>query len=139
MRGIDVIGNLYRSKRVRCSFMGSGLLVNHPVADTIVKPWLRRLVDSHENRQDVRAFRRTCTPKLAHAAAQRLEPFPRPARIAWSRGDRLFPDTDAERLAATLPDCEVHWIENARTFLMIDQPDALVALIRPFLARLTNL
>ena len=137
--GIDVIANLYRSKRVRRSFMGGGLLLNHPVDDTIVKPWLRRLVDSHENRKDVRAFLRACRPKLAHAAAHELETFPRPALIAWSRGDRLFPDADAERLARTIPDCELHWIENTRTFSMIDQPDALVALIRPFLERLSSL
>ncbi len=137
--GIDAIANLYRSKRVRRSFMGAGLLLNHPVDDTIVKPWLRRLVDSHENRKDVRAFLRASRPKLAHAAARELETFPRPALIAWSRGDRLFPDADGERLARTIPDCELHWIENTRTFSMIDQPDALVALIRPFLDRLSNL
>ena len=108
-------------------------------------PWLGRLVDSHENRKDVRAFLRTCQPKVAYAAAKELESFPRPALIAWSRGDRLFPDLDAERLARTIPDCELHWIENTRTFSMInqsdalDQPGALVALVRPFLERLSNL
>ena len=136
--GIDLIANLYRSKRVRRSFVGGGLLLNHPVDDTIVKPWLRRLVDSRENRKDVRAFLRTCRPKLAHAAAKELETFPRPALIAWSRGDRLFPDADAERLARTIPDCDLHWIENCWTFSMIDQPDELVALIRRFLERLSN-
>ena len=136
--GIDLVANLYRSKRVRRSFMGGGLLLNHPVDDAVVGPWLRRLVDSHENRRDVRAFLRACRPKLAHVAAKELESFPRPALIAWSRGDRLFPDADAERLARTIPDCELHWIENTRTFSMIDQPDALVALIRPFLERLSN-
>ena len=100
---------------------------------------VRGFADSHENRKDVRAFLRTCQPKVAYAAAKELESFPRPALIAWSRGDRLFPDLDAERLARTIPDCELHWIENTRTFSMIDQPDALVALVRPFLERLSNL
>ena len=100
---------------------------------------VRGFADSHENRKDVRAFLRTCQPKVVYAAAKELESFPRPALIAWSRGDRLFPDLDAERLARTIPDCELHWIENTRTFSMIDQPDALVALVRPFLERLSNL
>lgn len=134
--GIDAIANLYRSKRVRRSFMGAGLLLNHPIDDAIVRPWLTALVDRRANRGDVRTFLRSCSPRLAHAAAKQLENFPHPALIAWSRDDRLFPDADAERLAETIPDCELHWIENARTFSMIDQPDALIAILRPFLERI---
>ncbi len=126
---------LYRTRRGRRSVLGAGLLLNKPIDDAIVEPWLTRL-SRPENQQDVRFFLRHCKPGLAHEAAAALATFPRPALIAWSRGDRLFPDADAERLAATIPDCELHWIEHAKTFSMIDQPDELVNIVRPFLEKL---
>ena len=110
-----VIAALYRSARVRRSFLGAGLLLNHPIDDAIIEPWLTRL-SRPGNQQDVRAFLRRCKPRYAHEAAARLASFPRPALIAWSRGDKLFPDADAEGLAATIPECALHFIENTRTF-----------------------
>ncbi len=130
-----LIAQLYRSPRVRRSFLGAGLLLNKPIDDAIVKPWLEGL-RRPGNQKDVREFLRRCRPSLAHTAAKQLETFPRPALIAWSRGDVLFPDADAERLAATIPDCELHWIEDTKTFSMIDQPEALLAVVRPFLERI---
>ena len=130
-----LIATLYRSARFRRSFLGAGLLLNHPIDDAVVEPWLTRL-GRPGNQQDVRAFLRCCRPRLAHEAAEQLATFPRPALIAWSRGDKLFPDADAERLAATIPDCELHFIDNTRTFSMIDRPDELVAIVRPFLERI---
>ena len=40
-------------------------------------------------------------------------------------------------MAATIPDCELHWIEGAKTFSMIDRPDELVSIVRPFLEKLS--
>lgn len=130
-----LIAQLYRSRRVRRSFLGAGLLLNKPIDDAIVKPWLEGL-GRPGNQLDVRAFLRRCRPRLAHDAAAALASFPHPALIAWSRGDILFPDADAERLAATIPDCELHWIENTKTFSMIDQPEALLAVVHPFIERI---
>ena len=35
-----------------------------------------------------------------------------------------------------IPDSELTWIEDTKAFSMIDQPERLVAVIRPFLERL---
>ena len=129
-----VISALYRSRRIRRSFLGAGLLLNHPIDDEVVRPWLLGLA-APENQRDVRAFLRRCKPHFTHEAAEQLARYPGPTLIAWSRGDKLFPDADAERLAATIPNAQLEWIEGCRTFSMIDQPEALVALVRPFLER----
>jgi pimeloyl-ACP methyl ester carboxylesterase len=129
---IDLMGLLYRSKRVRRSFMGAGLVVSH-VDDEMIAPYFDRIAGDREARRDMATFIRGCRPSLTHAAAERLATFPRPVLLAWSRGDVLFPEADAERLAATFPDAELTWITDSRTFSMVDQPDQLLASVRPFL------
>ena len=49
--------------------------------------------------------------------------------MAWSADDEFFPVEDGRRLAAALPNAQLHVIENARTFSMLDQPDRLADLI----------
>jgi pimeloyl-ACP methyl ester carboxylesterase len=67
-------------------------------------------------------------------AADRLRTFDRPALIAWSADDRVFPVADAKGLADDLPDARLALIEGARTFSMEDQPKRLAALIGEFIA-----
>ena len=59
----------------------------------------------------------------------RLGGFTRPALVAWSADDAFFPVEDGRRLATTLPNAQLHVIEGARTFAMLDQPDRLAELI----------
>ena len=66
-------------------------------------------------------------------AAERLPGFDKPVLLAWATDDRLFPLSDAYRLAERLPDARVERIEGSRTFSMIDQPDRLAGLIGEFL------
>ena len=82
------------------------------------------------------AFLRGCRPALTIAAAEELSAFPRPVLLAWSQGDVLFPESDARKLAEMIPDSELTWITDSRTFSMVDQPEQLVAAIQPFLERL---
>ncbi|HTU84533.1 MAG TPA: hypothetical protein VMF57_03100 [Solirubrobacteraceae bacterium] len=65
-------------------------------------------------------------------ASARLPRFTKPSLIAWSRGDEFFPIEDAHRLADALRNSRLKLIEDARTFSMIDQPDALAELIADF-------
>ena len=72
---------------------------------------------------------RGISPRHTLAAAVRLTSFDRPALIAWGTRDRFFPLSDAERLARTLPCSELVTIENARTFVQLDQPQRLAELV----------
>jgi pimeloyl-ACP methyl ester carboxylesterase len=49
--------------------------------------------------------------------------------IAWGTRDRFFPVRDAERLAATLPHARLELIDDARTYVQIDQPRRLAELV----------
>ena len=65
-------------------------------------------------------------------AAERLRSFDKPVLLAWSAEDKLFPRSDAERLAGTFPDARLEWIEDARTFSAEDQPGRVAELIGAF-------
>jgi pimeloyl-ACP methyl ester carboxylesterase len=71
-------------------------------------------------------------PRYTLDAGERLRSFDKRALIAWSAEDKLFPRTDAERLAATIPQSRLEWIEGARTFSAEDRPDRLAELIASF-------
>jgi len=129
---IDALALLYRSKRVRRSFLGAGLITNR-LDDEFLEPYFGRVASDREARRDMATFIRGCRPALTHAAAEQLAAFPRPVLLAWSKGDVLFPEADAERLAATIPGAELTWITDSRTFSMVDQPEQLLAIVRPFL------
>jgi pimeloyl-ACP methyl ester carboxylesterase len=59
----------------------------------------------------------------------RLGEFTRPVLVAWSADDAFFPRGDAHRLVDAMPQAELRVIEGARTFSMLDQPDALAEAI----------
>ena len=133
---VDLIGLLYRSKRVRRSIVGAGLVLNKPIDDAMIKPFFDRLTSDRGVRRDMAQFLRACKPALTNQAAEQLRSFHKPALLAWSRRDPLFPESDGKRLAQTLPDCRLEWIDNSLAFSMLDQPDQLLAIVEPFLAGL---
>ena len=67
-------------------------------------------------------------------AAQRLAGFDRPTLIAWAPEDRVFKLDDAKRLAETIPGARLETIDDARTFVALDQPQRLAELIGDFVA-----
>ena len=132
---IELIGFGYRFRPVRRSWLGVGLLLSPPVDHDLVSPWFDRICSDRRNRGDIAAFLRHCRPALTHAAAESLRTVDRPVLLAWSRGDRLFPERDARRLAELLPDATLELVDGARTFSVLDQPEQVVALIRSFVDR----
>lgn len=66
------------------------------------------------------------------AAAERFAAFEKPVLIAWAADDKFFPLADAERLARDFPNARLEVIENARTFVPLDQPQQLAELIAGF-------
>jgi pimeloyl-ACP methyl ester carboxylesterase len=72
-------------------------------------------------------------PSQTLEAAERLRSFDKPVLLAWSAEDKLFPRSDAERLAATFPDARLEWVEDARTFSAEDNPVRVAELIQEFI------
>jgi pimeloyl-ACP methyl ester carboxylesterase len=131
----DLVALAYRSRRIRRSWMGAGLVLRHPIDPAVIDPWFDAIVAGRETRRDMAHFIRRCRPALAREAAEALRSYRGPVLLAWSEGDPLFPEADARRLAAMIPGAELTWVHGARAFSMIDQPDQVVAHIEDFLAR----
>jgi pimeloyl-ACP methyl ester carboxylesterase len=83
-------------------------------------------------RDDARALIKGADISQTIAAADLLHSFDRPALIAWSADDRVFPVADAHRLATELPQGRVELVPDAYTFSMEDNPDRLAQMIADF-------
>jgi pimeloyl-ACP methyl ester carboxylesterase len=66
------------------------------------------------------------------AAAEKLRSSQMPIRLLWAPGDRVFPLFYAERLAGEAGNAELVQIENARTFVSLDQPERVAEEIAEF-------
>jgi pimeloyl-ACP methyl ester carboxylesterase len=97
--------------------------------DRLVSEWLEAPLNDKQIRADVRRFTASLNRESTVRAGARLAGFTSPALIAWSADDAFFPVEDGRRLAAALPDSRLAVIADAKTFSMIDQPDALAELI----------
>ena len=98
----------------------------------LLERWVRPGIESAEVRRDTLKLLRGADPALTIKAAEELPGFDRPTLFAWATDDRFFPLEHAERLAASMPDARVAPIPDAKTFVMLDQPEALAGEIAEF-------
>jgi pimeloyl-ACP methyl ester carboxylesterase len=104
----------------------------HADIDHLASEWIEPALTDAGVREDLRRFTASLRRETTVAAGERLPEFGKPALIAWSADDAFFPTEDGRRLAAALPDARLEVIPGARTFSMIDRPDALADLIADF-------
>ncbi|WP_028804172.1 alpha/beta fold hydrolase [Streptomyces sp. 142MFCol3.1] len=67
-------------------------------------------------------------------AADRLPDFDRPTLVVWARGDRVMPPAHGRRLAELLPRGRLVEIDDSRTLVPLDRPEALARAVREFTA-----
>jgi pimeloyl-ACP methyl ester carboxylesterase len=114
---------------VRRRAMSLAPLTIDPVPDELLKSWISPL-RARPVRRDLIKVLRGISPRYTVQAAEQLPNFDRPVLIAWGTEDKFFPFGDAQRLAALFPRVRLERIERARTFVQMDAPDRLAALIQ---------
>lgn len=122
-----------RSRAFRNGPLAFGHLAKHGLDQEILASWVRPGIKSAGVRRDIGKLLRGLKPEHTLAAAEKLKRFDRPALIAWSPEDKLFPLTYAERLASDLPNARLVQIPDSWAFVPEDQPDVLAAAIKQFL------
>ena len=109
-----------------------GWLAKRPFEPRAALTYTRPAVARAAIARDFAAFLRDYSPRHAHAAADGLAHFERPALVAWSREDRVFPARHGEALAVQLPNAQLRWIDDAYALSPEDRPDRLAELLSGF-------
>jgi pimeloyl-ACP methyl ester carboxylesterase len=109
-----------------------GWLSTNPVEARVEDTWILPGLEDAGVRRDVNKLIAIFDKKRLNETADRLGEFGRPALIAWSREDKVFPPEHGERLARELPSARLEWVEGARTLSMEDQPERVAELIAGF-------
>jgi pimeloyl-ACP methyl ester carboxylesterase len=109
-----------------------GWLTKEPIEREAEDSYLLPVMRDPAARADVRKVLNGASTDQTNAAADKLGRFDRPALIAWSADDKVFPREDGERLASDLPAARMELVQGARTFSAEDQPERLAELIASF-------
>ena len=130
---VFLTSQLMRFAIMRRQPTGYGLVVRGELDDELARSFTAPAAASAGVRADLSRLLRGISNQHTLEAAERLPGFDRPVLLAWGGDDRLFPLELAKRLAARLPNARLEVVPHARTFVPLDEPAALAALIRDFL------
>jgi pimeloyl-ACP methyl ester carboxylesterase len=126
-----ILGQFMRIRVLRKAPFAFGWLAKRmpkEISDAIAAP----LAHSSGVRHDVGKFLRAISPRLTQEAGKSFASFSAPVLIAWSREDRFFPLSYAERLKCAFPNARLVLIDDAYTFSAIDNPAKLAKEINAF-------
>src|SRR4051794_5678775 len=108
--------------------IGYGWLTKRARDETLAG-WSAALLRGGEPLADAAHFFRHVDRGVLLDAAPRLRAFDGEVMIAWPPGDRCFPIALGRRLAAQFRDARFVEIEDSYSFVPLDQPAALAALL----------
>jgi pimeloyl-ACP methyl ester carboxylesterase len=135
--GMWVLAQSLRSDFFRRLPMTFSWLAKRPLDKVAYDSQLMPLRRSQAVRRDVAKVVRAIRPEYTMQASYKLPHFDRPVLIVWPKPCRVFPYTDAERLAQLLPDAELHAISDCYAYVPEDRPEVLAGHIDAFLARIS--
>jgi pimeloyl-ACP methyl ester carboxylesterase len=125
---LAVLATTSRVPAVRQGAMKMTPLTMKPVPDDLLESWVSPLRNPGI-RRDLLKVLRGIDPAYTLQAAEQLPSFDQPVVIAWGTEDKFFPVSEAERLAALFAHARLERIDGARTFVQLDAPDRLAALM----------
>jgi pimeloyl-ACP methyl ester carboxylesterase len=120
-----------RLRPLRLSPLAYGWLMRRP-DEELVEGWVRAALARRASRRDAMKVLRGISKRQTLEAAERLRSFGPPVLIAWASDDRFFKLRYAERLAAEIAGARLERIEDALTFVPVDQPERTAQLIAGF-------
>jgi len=124
-----------RSARLRNSKVGFGWLVHRRLTAEETLGWVQPYLEDAGVRRDVAVFARGWTGKELDGAEAWLGRFDKPVLLVWARKDPFFKVALGRRLEQTFPDARLVEVDDAMTFLALDQPALLADEIAEFTAR----
>lgn len=103
-----------------------------PVAPELLEDWAAPSLTDAGVKRDTRKFTIGMNKRHTLEAAKHFAELRMPVLLAWAPDDRFFKLSDAERLAAAIPNARLETIADAKTFVPLDQPERVAELIAGF-------
>lgn len=132
--GIGLAARVMGTRPLRRTAAGLGVLTKYPVPDEVLDDWMRPLLTDPAVRGDLRRYLLGARKGEMLEAAEALRGFDRPALVVWATEDRLMPWAHGGRLAEILPLGRLVEVADSGTLVPEDQPAALSAALREFIA-----
>lgn len=99
----------------------------------LMDEYLQPLLNQKAIRRDLRKLFVNIHKRDTLKAAEGLPAFHKPVLLAWGKRDRMFLPELGSRLADALPLSQMVWLENSKTLVPEDQPEALADLVHLFM------
>lgn len=103
-----------------------------PIPEELIASWMEPGTHDRGVKRDLRKVTAGFHRRYTEEAAAQLSGSQLPILLTWAPGDKLFPISYAERLAAEAGNAKLVRIPDARTFLSLDQPQLLADEIAQF-------
>lgn len=103
------------------------------IPDDLIASWMYPSTHDSGVMHDTKKVTAGMNKRHTLAAAKKLQTSNIPLRLLWAPGDKFFPIKYAERLASEVPNAEIVQIENAKTFVPLDQPQRVADEIAAFI------
>jgi pimeloyl-ACP methyl ester carboxylesterase len=130
---VSVLSQSMRFNATRRMPFAFGRLTKKPIDRALLDSFVSPSITDKGVRRDIKKFLRGVSPRYTIEAAESLRNFEKPVLLAWGTDDKFFPAEHALRLQALLPNARLEWVEDARAFVPLDQPDRLATLIAEFM------
>ncbi len=105
-----------------------------PIPAELVASWMEPGLHDPGVKRDAKKVTAGMNKRYTLEAAEKLRGSELPILLAWAPGDRYFPISYAERLAAEAGNARIVEIPDANTFVPLDQPGRLADEIAQFAA-----
>jgi pimeloyl-ACP methyl ester carboxylesterase len=114
-----------RLAALRNSALGFGLLISRPDND-LTAGWIAPCLNDARICRDLAALLRQIAATDLTDVATRLPLFDKPVTLVWGQGDRVFTPSLGRRLAEVFSNGKLIEVPDAKTFVSLDNPDAVI-------------
>jgi pimeloyl-ACP methyl ester carboxylesterase len=114
-----------RLAALRRSPLGFGLLINQPDPE-MTADWLRPCLKDSRICRDLASLLRQVAKTDLTEVATRLPRFDKPVTLVWGQSDRCFTPGLGRRLAAVFSNGKLIEVPDAKTFVALDNPEAVI-------------
>jgi pimeloyl-ACP methyl ester carboxylesterase len=114
-----------RLPMLRHSPLGFGLLINRPDAH-LTSAWIQPCLNDTRICRDLATLLRQVASTDLTDVATRLPRFTKPVTLVWGQRDRCFTPGLGRRLAGLFSNGKLIEVPDAKTFVALDDPDAVI-------------